>query len=98
MFTGTPSDLALILTLTPTWIGKGTDSSPAISPDGTTAYIGSYDHKLYAVDIARGVIRWGTELGTRGTSVEPKLERHQNLNHGCPGSESALLNGTLTPA
>jgi len=34
----------------------GTDSSPAISQDGSMAYIGSYDHHLYAVEVMSGKV------------------------------------------
>ena len=36
-------------------------SSPALSPDGGTVYIGSNDNHLYAVDAATGEERWRFE-------------------------------------
>jgi outer membrane protein assembly factor BamB len=37
-------------------------SSPAIGPDGTV-YVGSYDHKLYAINGKSGVKLWEFETG-----------------------------------
>ena len=34
--------------------GAGIDSSPAISADGSTVFVGSRDHSLYAFDAASG--------------------------------------------
>jgi outer membrane protein assembly factor BamB len=48
----------------------GTDSSPAISQDGSMAYIGSYDHHLYAVEVMSGKVVWRTELGSKGIGIE----------------------------
>jgi len=33
-------------------------STPAVSPDGGTVYVGSDDHWLYAVDAADGTLKW----------------------------------------
>ena len=37
---------------------NGTTSSPAVSSDGQTVYIGSYDDNLYAVDATTGAVDW----------------------------------------
>jgi outer membrane protein assembly factor BamB len=34
--------------------GSAVYSSPALSNDGTTIYVGSYDNKLYAIDVLTG--------------------------------------------
>jgi len=38
-------------------------SSPAISSDGATVFVGSYDKKLYAIDAANGTLKWAFETG-----------------------------------
>eukprot|EP00947_MAST-08B_sp_MAST-8B-sp1_P000431 g431.t1 len=48
---------------------QGTDSSPAISPDGATVVIGSYDRSIYGVDAANGTVKWKTETGP-GIGIE----------------------------
>ena len=42
---------------------KGTDSSPAVSPDGRSVAIGSWDHHLYSVDARNGTRRWRVKTG-----------------------------------
>ncbi len=39
------------------------DSSPALSRDGTTVYVGCWDGKLYAFDTANGAPRWNFSTG-----------------------------------
>eukprot|EP00939_MAST-03C_sp_MAST-3C-sp1_P002242 g2242.t1 len=48
----------------------GTDSSPAVSPDGTLVYIGSYDHYLYAVNVTTGRVVWKRYTGEKGIGIE----------------------------
>ena len=38
-------------------------SLPAVSADGSTVYVGSCDHKLYAVDAATGTAVWSFATG-----------------------------------
>ena len=47
----------------------GTDSSPAIGPDGTV-YIGSYDKHIYAVDAQSGQIKWNSTAGSSLIGIE----------------------------
>jgi hypothetical protein len=42
--------------------GNGVNSSPAIGSDGTV-YVGSIDHKLYAINGKSGVKLWEFETG-----------------------------------
>ena len=41
-------------------------SSPAISADGQTIYVGSYDNKLHAVKASDGTARWAAPYATGG--------------------------------
>ena len=43
-------------------------SSPALSPDDKTVYVGSDDHHLYALDAAAGEVLWKFETGGEVTS------------------------------
>jgi outer membrane protein assembly factor BamB len=38
-------------------------SSPAVSPDGVSIFVGSYDSKVYALNAATGVQRWAFATG-----------------------------------
>ncbi|MDP7009843.1 MAG: PQQ-binding-like beta-propeller repeat protein [Verrucomicrobiota bacterium] len=49
--------------------GGGVRSSPAIGPDGTV-YVGSYDHKLYAI-----------KTDSKGLAKSPWPMRGQNARH-----------------
>jgi outer membrane protein assembly factor BamB len=49
---------------------QGTDSSPSVSYDGTTIYIGSYDHYLYGIDASSGALRWKYFTGSAGIGIE----------------------------
>ena len=44
------------------------ESSPELSPDGATVYVGSYDNKLYAVRTSDGTKLW--EFLTGGVSFD----------------------------
>ena len=43
--------------------GGDIDSSPVLSADRKTLYLGSYDHILYALDTATGSVRWKYTAG-----------------------------------
>ena len=43
--------------------GGDIDSSPVLSDDRKTLYLGSYDHILYALDTATGSVRWKYTAG-----------------------------------
>ena len=43
--------------------GGGVVSSPALSPDGSTVYVGSWDDNLYAVHAANGTEAWKFATG-----------------------------------
>jgi len=43
--------------------GNSVRSSPAVSPDGGTIYVGSDDNRLYAVDAADGTKKWRFDTG-----------------------------------
>jgi outer membrane protein assembly factor BamB len=52
----------------PKWTYTTSDSvrtTPAISPNGRTIYVGSEDHYLYAVDTADGSLKWKFNTGGR---------------------------------
>ena len=41
-----------------------------MSPDGTTAYIGSYDKHMYAIDIETGAVNWKNTAGSSLIGIE----------------------------
>ena len=41
--------------------GGDVESSPALSPDGATVFVGSNDGKLYAIEAASGTERWSLQ-------------------------------------
>ena len=43
--------------------GDAVESSPTLSPNGTTVYVGSDDKSLYAVDAASGTQQWTFATG-----------------------------------
>ena len=43
--------------------GDEVDSSPAVSPDGASIFVGSYDNKVYALNAATGAQRWAFATG-----------------------------------
>merc|ERR1719399_609941 len=43
--------------------GGDIDSTPVLSPDRKTLYLGSYDHYLYALDTATGNVKWRYTAG-----------------------------------
>ena len=79
----------------------GTDSSPALSPDGSTVFIGSYDHNLYAVSALNGTVLWKTFTGSSGIGIEssPAVTPHNIVIVGtyskkiigCSGESGAVL-------
>ena len=44
--------------------GGSVQSSPAVSPDGATVFVGSHDDFLYAVDASTGGEKWRFETGS----------------------------------
>jgi serine/threonine-protein kinase len=44
-------------------------SSPALSPDGSTVFVGSVDHSVYALSAADGSEKWSFATGNRWSSV-----------------------------
>jgi outer membrane protein assembly factor BamB len=38
-------------------------SSPALSPDGSTVFVGSYDNSVYALSAADGSKKWSFKTG-----------------------------------
>jgi len=68
MYGGCPArcglELKIEMPIKPAWsfkTGEGVRSSPVIS--GGTAYVGSDDGKLYALELATGKERWAAEIG-----------------------------------
>ena len=74
----------------------GTDSSPSISPDGTTIYIGSYDHNLYAIHATSGVIQWKYNTDASGLGIEssPAVTRSNIVIVGTYSKQIIAVNGT----
>jgi len=52
--------------------GDAVRSSPALSSDGATVYVGSWDHNLYAIDAASGKQQWSFGTGG-GVDSSPAL-------------------------
>ena len=48
--------------------GNWVDSSPALSKDGNTVYVGSWDNSLYAINCADGSLVWRFETNSYVTS------------------------------
>jgi subtilisin family serine protease/outer membrane protein assembly factor BamB len=61
----------------------GTSSSPALSPDGRTAYFAGYDAKLHAVDTATGAARWTFPLGQEVRASSPAVDANGVVYLGC---------------
>ena len=61
----------------------GTSSSPALSPDGRTAYFAGYDSKLHAVDTTTGAARWTFTLGQEVRASSPAVDANGIVYLGC---------------
>jgi len=61
----------------------GTSSSPALSPDGRTAYFAGYDAKLHAVDTSTGAPRWTFPLGQEVRASSPAVDANGVVYIGC---------------
>ena len=55
------------------------DSSPAISADGQTIYVGGHDNKLHAVKAADGTARWAAPYATGGVIYSSPLSAPMGL-------------------
>ena len=56
-------------------------SSPALSPDGSTVYVGSDDHSLYAVHAANGTEAWKFTTGDVLDNSIPALSPDGSMVH-----------------
>jgi len=56
-----------------TFNGKGLMSSPCLSADGLTLYVGSGDRRLYAIDVLSGEPKWTNPLEMAGSTNGLKL-------------------------
>ena len=65
--------------------GGDIDSSPVLSDDRKTLYLGSYDHILYALDTATGNVRWKYSIYTRVTSIIAIKTCHEGSRRGHHG-------------
>ena len=56
-------------------LGTGMTSSAALSPDGSTVYIGCYDGNLYSVNASTGALNWQVQVGFKNaaTSASPAI-------------------------
>lgn len=57
---------------------SGTDSTPAVSSDGRTVVVGSYDGHVYAVDAASGARKWTVKMDMGVGETTPV-----QVNRGC---------------
>lgn len=75
----------------------GSSSSPALSPDGSTAYFGGYDRKLHAVNTNTGAARWTYPLGDEVRASSPAVDANGVVYIGCYDFKLYAINpnGTL---
>ena len=82
---------------TPYSTGGAITSSPALSPDGSTVYFGSYDMKLHAVNTATGTVRWTYPLADQVRASSPAVDATGVIYIGCYDYKLYAVNpdGTL---
>jgi len=76
--------------------GNWVDSSPALSKDGSTVYVGSWDNYLYAVNTDDGSLNWSFETSSYITS-SPAVDLNDRVYFGSMDSIFYALesNGSL---
>ena len=76
--------------------GNWVDSSPALSKDGSTVYVGSWDNYLYAVNTDEGTLNWSFETNSYITS-SPAVDLNGRVYFGSMDSIFYALesNGSL---
>lgn len=78
------------------WIfptGGNVDSTPALSPDETRVYFGSWSNKVFALDAASGVARWNLSTNDHVDS-SPAVDANGRVYFGCDDGNIYACNGT----
>ena len=69
------------------WVYTGSfesiSSSPALSANGDTVYVGSYDRRLHAINSTTGAVRWLAQLGGQVRASSPAIDTNGVIYLGC---------------
>jgi outer membrane protein assembly factor BamB/subtilisin family serine protease len=83
----TPRVVSLAPDGTQRWIYSGitsaSSSSPVLSADGTTVYIGGGDRRVHAIDASTGAARWEFQVGSSILASVPAVDADGVVYIGC---------------